>query len=74
MRGRYMSMFGLTSSVASLIAPVLGGVLNDQFGGRTIWFGGGVIGLLAIGAFFWLTNLVNKRDKARILTNRPIGS
>lgn len=55
MRGRYMSMFGLTSSVASLIAPVLGGALSDNFGGRTIWLGGGVIGVLAIGAFFWLS-------------------
>ncbi|MHB8087780.1 MAG: MDR family MFS transporter [Anaerolineaceae bacterium] len=63
MRGRYMSMFGLTSSVASLIAPVLGGSLSDQFGGRTIWLGGGVIGLLAIGAFLWLTILVDKHQK-----------
>lgn len=65
MRGRYMSVFGLTHSVASLIAPILGGVMSDQFGGRTIWLGGGVIGVLAIGAFSWLTILINKRDKNR---------
>ena len=65
MRGRYMSVFGLTASVASFIAPVLGGVMSDTFGGRTIWLGGGVIGVLAIGAFYWLTILINKRDKTR---------
>ncbi len=65
MRGRYMSVFGLTSSVASLIAPVLGGVLSDHFGGRSIWLGGGVIGVLAIGAFLWLTILVNNRKNAK---------
>jgi MFS family permease len=67
MRGRYMSVFGLSSSVALLFAPVLGGVMSDNFGGRTIWLGGGVIGLLAIGAFLWLTILVDKRNKARSL-------
>ncbi|MBA4383873.1 MAG: hypothetical protein C0410_03995 [Anaerolinea sp.] len=74
MRGRYMSVFGLTHSVASLIAPVLGGVMSDQFGGRTIWLGGGVIGLLAIGAFLWLTILINKRDQNRTSTINPINT
>ncbi len=69
-----MSMFGLTSSVASLIAPVLGGALSDQFGGRTIWLGGGVIGLLAIGAFFWLTVLEDKRNNSKILSTNSAGS
>jgi MFS family permease len=51
MRGRYMSIYGLTWSVASGIAPILGGFLNDQFGPRTIWVGGGVIGVLAVATF-----------------------
>lgn len=72
MRGRYMSMFGLTSSVASLIAPILGGALSDQFGGRTIWLGGGVIGVLAIGAFFWLTLQVKHRNKTDAITNTSL--
>ena len=55
MRGRYMSIFGLTWSVAFGIAPILGGFLNDQFGPRTIWYGGGVIGILAISAFVIMT-------------------
>ncbi len=71
MRGRYMSVFGLTSSIASLIAPILGGTLSDHFGGRTIWLGGGVIGLLAIGAFLGLTLLVDKRQKTTNLLNLP---
>jgi MFS family permease len=63
MRGRYMSVYGLTSSVASAIAPVLGGFLNDHYGSRTIWYGGGVIGLLAIVAFLVLTLATSKRDE-----------
>jgi MFS family permease len=62
-----MSVYGLTATVASLIAPILGGVLSDNFGGRTIWLGGGVIGVMAIAAFLWLTVLVAKRNKANNL-------
>ena len=51
MRGRYMSVYNLSSSVASAIAPVLGGYLNDNLGPRTIWLGGGLIGLFSIFLF-----------------------
>jgi MFS family permease len=61
MRGRYMSFFWLTSNVASVIAPVLGGFLNDNFGGRFIWYGGGVIALAAVAAFAVLTLTLEKR-------------
>lgn len=74
MRGRYMSVFGLTSSVASLIAPILGGVMSDTFGGRTIWLGGGVIGIFAIGAFLLLTIMVDKRDNAKKMASIPVDS
>ncbi len=48
MRGRYMSIYNLTSSLASATAPVLGGVLNDNVGPRMIWLGGGVIGVVSV--------------------------
>jgi len=61
MRGKYMSFFWLTSNVASVIAPVLGGYLSDTFGGRFIWYGGGVIGLAAVAAFAALSFALEKR-------------
>lgn len=51
MRGRYMSIYNVTSSIASATAPVLGGALNDGLGPRTIWYGGGVIGALGVLLF-----------------------
>jgi MFS family permease len=48
MRGRYMSVFGLTWNVASGIAPLIGGFLSDQFSPVTTWYGSGVIGLISI--------------------------
>jgi predicted MFS family arabinose efflux permease len=47
MRGRYMGLYSLSWQVAAGIGPVLGGVLNDQITPQAIWFGGGVIGLIA---------------------------
>ena len=54
MRGRYMSLYGLTWAAASGIAPVMGGFLGDQFGTRTIWFGGAFIGSLSVLFFLLL--------------------
>ena len=62
MRGRYMSVYGLTNSIASGVAPIVGGLLSDHLGPVTIWYGGGVIGLLAIGAFLWLSIVTHRRE------------
>jgi len=54
MRGRYMSIFGLTWGIAAAVGPILGGLLNDNFGPYTIWYGGLVAGLLSVLGFFFL--------------------
>ena len=56
MRGRYMSLYGLTWNVAAGIGPVAGGFLNDWFSPQAIWYGGGLCGLLSalLFVFFWL--------------------
>lgn len=54
MRGRYMSIYGLTHSVASGIAPLLGGFLSDTIAPRATWVGGGILGVISIVAFLWL--------------------
>jgi len=48
MRGRYMSVYGLTWSAAAGIAPVVGGLLSDTIAPAATWYGGGVAGLLAL--------------------------
>ena len=53
-RARYMSLLGLTWSLASGIGPVFGGVLSDQVGPRSIWYGGGLIGLAGLVGFILL--------------------
>jgi MFS family permease len=51
MRGRYMSLYSLTWSVASGIGPLLGGFLNDSIAPVAIWYGAGVVGLISVLAF-----------------------
>ncbi len=54
MRGRYMSVLGLTWQVGFGIGPVLGGFLNDRVAPVAIWYGGLVIGLVAALGFMLL--------------------
>lgn len=63
MRGRYMSIYGLTWSIASGIAPVLGGFLSDNLGPRSTWMGGGVIGIISVLAFIALGIKYGSQDK-----------
>jgi MFS family permease len=60
MRGRYMSIYGLTWGIASGIGPVLGGFLNDTIGPRAIWYGGFVIGMIATASFIGLSFYFSK--------------
>ena len=58
LRGRYMSIYSLTWGVASGIAPVFGGFLNDSFGPQYIWVGGLAIGLVAALNYLWMQRTV----------------
>jgi MFS family permease len=55
-RGRYMSLYGLTWNAASGISPMLGGFLSDHVGTKAPWYGGALVGVLAVGAFWLLGN------------------
>ena len=54
MRGRYLSLYGLTWNLAAGISPALGGFLSDTLGYQAPWWGGVLVGVLALGAFWVL--------------------
>ena len=54
MRGRYMSVYGLTWGLAAGIGPVVGGMLNDTLGPKAIWYGGFLVGLASMVSFLIL--------------------
>ncbi len=55
MRGRYMSVAGLTWSAAAGIGPLMGGFLNDNVAPVATWYGGFVVGILGILGFLILS-------------------
>jgi MFS family permease len=55
MRGRYMSIYGLTWGIAHGIAPLMGGYLSDQVSPQATWLGGMLIGLVAVAGFILLS-------------------
>ena len=60
MRGRYMSISGLTWSVAAGIGPIIGGYLNDNIAPAAAWYGGFLIGICGILAFYILLRSQSK--------------
>lgn len=64
MRGRYMSIYGLTWSFGQMVGPVLGGFLNDNFGPIYIWIGGLTIGLISAFGLYLLSRRTLKRQLA----------
>jgi MFS family permease len=59
-RARYMSLSGLTWNVASAIGPIFGGVLSDNYGPKTTWYGGGIVGALSVVGFLILERVFRK--------------
>ncbi len=51
MRGRYMSIYGLSWGIAAGIGPVFGGILNDAIAPRAIWVGGALVCLAGFVVF-----------------------
>lgn len=61
MRGRYMSIYGLTWGVASGIGPVLGGWLSDTINPKATWIGGFIIGAISVLALYWLSRRASRQ-------------
>jgi MFS family permease len=60
MRGRYMSIYGLTWSIGFGVGPVLGGYLNDNLAPVAIWYAGLALGLAATLGFILLARSVRE--------------
>ncbi len=52
MRGRYMSVAGLTWNASAGVAPVLGGFLSDNIAPVATWYGAFMVGILGILWFY----------------------
>ena len=53
-RARYMAIFGLTWAIPSMVGPWSAGLIMDNYDPNYIWYIGGVLCVVAIGAFLLL--------------------
>jgi MFS family permease len=56
MRGRYMAIYGISWGIPVATAPLLAGVVMDNYDPRWVWWGVGIIGVVAVFGF-WRLNL-----------------
>ena len=63
MRGRYMGVYWLTVGVSKGLAPMIGGLLNDQIAPVAIWYGGLIMGIIGAIGFNILSRLENGKVK-----------
>jgi len=61
-RGRYMSIYGMTWGISTMIGPVFGGILNDRIGPSAIWLGGAAVGSISILAFVFLSRQAQMKE------------
>ena len=54
MRGRYMAIYGISWGIPVAIAPLLAGVIMDNYDPRWVWWGVGIIGIGAVFGFWRL--------------------
>ncbi len=59
--GKYMGMMSLTFSLAFVLGPSAGSWKYDNYGGSTLWFSTGVMGIMILTGFRWLNNMVSKK-------------
>jgi MFS family permease len=54
MRGRYMAAYGFSWIVPTALGPLLAGLVMDNADPRWVWYGAGLLGLVATAAYYLL--------------------
>ncbi|MFF4320513.1 MDR family MFS transporter [Streptomyces sp. NPDC001568] len=73
-RGRYQGMYTMSWAVASLVAPLMAGVVLDRLGADWLWGATGVLGTVAAAGYWVLMrNLPDEADAESGGTGRRAG-
>ena len=69
MRGRYMSLYGLTWSIGSGVGGLFGGFLSDTISPTATWYGAGMIGMVSVIAYMLMARRENSLAKPSAVQN-----
>ncbi|MER6255026.1 MFS transporter [Streptomyces sp. NPDC001584] len=61
-RGRYQGVYNLSWAVASLVAPLMAGLLIDRYGADWLWGATGVLGTVAAAGYWLLMRGLSEGD------------
>ncbi|MFF8972441.1 MDR family MFS transporter [Streptomyces sp. NPDC014995] len=70
-RGRYQGMYTMSWAVASLLAPLMSGVVIDRFGAEWLWGLCAVVGTVAAAGFAVLMRRLPEETPAGIPAEKP---
>ncbi len=68
MRARYMSLYTLTTGIGSGLGPLLGGIMADIFGARSMWYAAGMVEFAGFLMFWLVARQQRQAEKVRTLT------
>lgn len=63
MRGRYMAVFDLTWAIPAAIGPGLAGYVIDNYDPNLLWYGGGILCVLAAFSFMTLHSKIGSQQR-----------
>ncbi|WP_328385240.1 MFS transporter [Streptomyces sp. NBC_00400] len=70
-RGRYQGMYALSWSIASLTAPLLGGMVIDHYGADALWAGCAAVGTVAAMGYGLLLRSLPGQTAAVVRSPQP---
>lgn len=70
-RGRYQGMYSLSWSIASLAAPLLGGLVIDHYGADALWAGCAAVGTVAAMGYGLLLRSLPGQEAAVFRSPQP---
>ena len=71
MRARYMAAFGYTWAIPNAVAPLLAGLVMDNYDPRWVWYLAGLLSLVAAGAFTYLYYRTKHKFVKPVRTEMP---
>ena len=66
MRGRYMAIYGMSWSLPIAVGPLLAGLVMDNADPRLLYWGSGLLGLLAMAAYVGLHAQMREKPAANL--------
>jgi MFS family permease len=56
MRGRYMAFYGFSFAIPGVVGTLIAGAVMDYLDPNWVWYGAGLLGLIATGMYLVMAN------------------